>query len=583
MKRALILACAMAMCYALTPIAAGQVEPAQSGNIQSAATGCNANVPANAQTGLPVPFDGMFSIAPGTFFGNDSIVGSLYIAPATGPGGFRQGSPSGEACRNSGADESQFTHILTRNLAVMETEVSQASWDNLRFLQPTLPAKSFSHPWPANPVESVSWYEAVLFANLLSVQRGFNRCYYTNSTKTNPIDSSNYNNNNTIYLDMTADGYRLPTEGEWEYFARAGTTGPFSVNEQYYGSSTCSSCTTALFSLMGVAWYCGNSSGTTHEVGTLSSNPWNLRDVHGNADEWCWDWQSGYPSGTVTDYTGPASGTFRIARGGHYANNPSACRSASRGYTYPDVSSYPSLGFRLVKSIPIMWDWDFGDGSLHAFQSNAHHSYSHAGTFTWTVTATVEGTPCVKTGQIGVSDACTAASIVIQPQSQTISSGQTATLTVIAGGTAPFTDQWYQGPSGDTHSPASADSYSFTTPALFSTTSYWARVTNGCNLAGADSVTATITVTGSTISGPTITSIKSKTSKAGSSATIYGTGFSTDKKKDVVYFGTKKVKNISKVKTTSLKVTIPKVRKGTCAVTVLVNGVTSNAFTFTVK
>ncbi len=488
MKYTHILAGIMAVCFALAPIAAEQENSDLPGDIQSAIAGCNANVPTNAQTGMPVPFAGVVSLTPGSLPLTDSMVGSLYVAPATGAGGYLQGSPGSEPCRST--RESQFTHILTHNLLVMEEEVSQGTWYQLRTYQPTLPTVSFNHISPVYPVEMITWYEAVLFANLLSVERGYNRCYYTNSSKTTPIDSSNYNNNNTIYFDYTADGFRLPTEGEWEYFARAGTTSAFWANEPMYTSASCSWCLPGyMANLDGVAWWCANSGNKTNVVGMIGPNPWNLKDVHGNVDEWCWDWAGAYPKGVVTDYSGPASGAYRIARGGNCTSYAKDCRSASEGYSWP-YARHPTNGFRLVRSLSIHWNWDFGDGSLPSAQSNPTHAYTNPGNYTWTMTADVLGQLCVKTGQITV---------------------------------------------------------------------------------------------GGTGSGPTITNITSKTSKAGSSATIYGTGFSTDKKKDVVYFGTKKVKSINKAKTTCLKVTIPKVAKGAYAVTVLVNGVTSNAFTFTVK
>ncbi len=175
---------------------------------------------------------------------------------------------------------------------------------------------------------------------------------------------------------------------------------------------------------------------------------------------------------------------------------------------------------------------------------------------------------------------CDSPSITTDPQNQTIGNGDSATLAVVAVGMAPLHYQWYQGTYPYTSHTVGTDADSYSTGALTTTTSFWVRLSNTCGQT--NSATATITVSG-TGSGPTITNVTSKTSKAGSSATIYGTGFSTDKKKDVVYFGTKKVKNITKANTTSLKVTIPKVANGTYAVTVAVNGTSSNAVNFTVK
>jgi len=297
----------------------------------------------------------------GDLYATDTIVGDLYYVPA---GTFTQGSPTDEACREGWdpGSETQFNHTLTRNLAVMETEVTRQMWADLYAVQPTLPYDPTNPSYGSgmdNPVQSNTWYKAVLFANILSVEQGLTRCYYTDATMTTPIDASNYNNNDTIYCHFNANGYRLPTEGEWEYFCRGWTTGPFSVDEPNYNSSTCgsSSCNEGtLPNLEDVGWFCANSlafpDGTTKEVGLKEANPWGLRDVHGNVTELCWDWYSTlYPSGNVTDYDGPDSGSGRVYRGGSWATDTRYCRSAYRSLIPP--GSYSDTGgFRLIRTLP---------------------------------------------------------------------------------------------------------------------------------------------------------------------------------------------------------------------------------------
>ncbi|MEW6367231.1 MAG: C10 family peptidase [Acidobacteriota bacterium] len=176
---------------------------------------------------------------------------------------------------------------------------------------------------------------------------------------------------------------------------------------------------------------------------------------------------------------------------------------------------------------------------------------------------------------------CTAPLVIEDPQSQTISSGQTASLSVTASGTAPLHYQWYQGLAGDTSTPVGTDSSSYTTVALAATAYFWTRVTNACGTA--DSSTATITVTAGCPGCPTITRIKSKTSKPGSSATIRGNNFSADASKIKVYFGTRLAK-ITRARLTSIKVEIPKrCRKGICEVRVIVDGKESNHYRFEIK
>ena len=278
----------------------------------------------------------------------DPIAGAMHFVPA---GSFTQGSPAGEACRV--ANESRFTHTLTGDLLVMETEVTRAMWASLRAVQPTLPADptdTAQGSGTSNPVQSVTWFEAALFANLLSTQNGFSPCYYTDAGLTVPLDASD-DPNGDIYCDWSADGYHLPSEGEWEYFARAGTTGPFSADEGNYSASTCGSCAAgALPALEAAAWFCANGGNATHPVGRKAANPWGLKDVHGNVWEWCWDWWGDYPTGSQTDYRGPGPGMVpHVARGGGWGSLPSQLRSAQRG-SGGDPERSPNIGFRLVRS-----------------------------------------------------------------------------------------------------------------------------------------------------------------------------------------------------------------------------------------
>ena len=232
----------------------------------------------------------------------------------------------------------------------METEVTRQMWADLKAVQSSLPADPTDVSYGSgmmNPVQRVTWRQTVLFANLLSKQRGLQQVYYTDSSLTAPINSSN---DQTVYVNWNANGYRLPTEGEWEYFTRAGTTGPFSVNEPAYNSSTYQSCSAgSLTVLENVAWFCANSGSATHPAGSKAANPWGLKDVHGNVWEWCWDWYGSYPAAGQTDFHGSSSGSNRVLRGGGWNVNPQAARSGSRPYYNPG-SSDGSIGFRLLRS-----------------------------------------------------------------------------------------------------------------------------------------------------------------------------------------------------------------------------------------
>jgi len=131
--------------------------------------------------------------------------------------------------------------------------------------------------------------------------------------------------------------YRLPTEAEWEYACRAGTT-----NRYYYGDDT------GYTQLANYAWYNANSGGITHPVGGKLPNRWGLYDMAGNVWEWCSDWyDDAYPGGSVTDPQGSVSGSHRVIRGGSWPNPANYCRSAQRGLSLPAAPDN-RFGFRLV-------------------------------------------------------------------------------------------------------------------------------------------------------------------------------------------------------------------------------------------
>jgi formylglycine-generating enzyme required for sulfatase activity len=267
-------------------------------------------------------------------------------------GTFTQGSPSGEPCRYSN-EGPQHQVTLTRGFHMMTTEVTRRMWAELKAVQPSLPADPTNLNFGLgmnHPVQSNTWYESVLFANLMSVQYGHTQCYYKDSGFTTPVNATNFTSG-TFYCNWNANGYRLPTEAEWEYACRAGTTGAFSCSEPNYNSVNCNSCTSGVHpTLEQYCVYCANYPGVSAAVGSKLPNPWGLYDMHGNVWEWCWDWYvSSYPSGSVTDPTGASSGSFRVDRGGSWYDGAQTCRSAQRNSCFPfGRSSY--LGFRLLRT-----------------------------------------------------------------------------------------------------------------------------------------------------------------------------------------------------------------------------------------
>jgi len=180
--------------------------------------------------------------------------------------------------------------------------------------------------WRNLPVENVSWFDAVEFANWKSIWAGLEPAYTITGTGAN----------RTVVWNREANGYRLPTEAEWEFAARGGdrTPGHFIFS----GSDTADE----------VAWHQGNSGGRTHEVGRLRPNALGLYDMSGNVSEWVYDRFGPYPSAAQTNPTGPAAGVSRVARGGGWNLPPGNARSAIRRVVNP-VNRYTFIGFRVVR------------------------------------------------------------------------------------------------------------------------------------------------------------------------------------------------------------------------------------------
>jgi formylglycine-generating enzyme len=171
------------------------------------------------------------------------------------------------------------------------------------------------------PVNHVSWEDAVRFCNALSRRSGRSPCY----RETGGVWA----------CDWTADGYRLPTEAEWEYACRAGTTAPW-----FWGTDPNDA--------ERYAWYSRNSGWKVHPVGGKEANDWGLYDMAGNCWEWCWDWYGPYDPKAVDNPLGPGSGRERVLRGGSFVNVPGRRRSAIRDGRTPENRN-GDIGFRCVR------------------------------------------------------------------------------------------------------------------------------------------------------------------------------------------------------------------------------------------
>jgi len=213
-------------------------------------------------------------------------------------GSFQMGS-------NAGAIDEQPVHTVTigQDYYIGVYEITQEIWEVVKQTNPSYFTGDLQHP-----VEQVSWHDLQDFIEIVNTWAG-------------------------------GDFFHLPTEAEWEYAARAGTTTSYS-----FGDSD--------DALADYAWFDVTSGSRTHTVGSLLPNPWGVHDMHGNVSEWVSDWYDDtyYGSSPSVDHPGPATGLRRVRRGGSWQHSSTYLRSASRGSNMPNYRSN-NLGFRLIRTI----------------------------------------------------------------------------------------------------------------------------------------------------------------------------------------------------------------------------------------
>ena len=222
------------------------------------------------------------------------------------PGGtFTMGCTASNAYACQADENPTHSVTLTNAFYIGRYEVTQAQWQAKMGLNPSY-FQGASYPDAASrPVEQVSW--------------------------------------NTIQGFLTATGMQLPTEAQWEYACRAGTTTAFHGFTGYLSGTNDDT-------LVGnIAWYTSNSGSQTHAVGGKAANGLGLHDMSGNVWEWCGDWYGAYSAGAQTNPTGPGSGSSRVLRGGAWVSITGVVRSSSRGNVTPDIA-HSSIGFRVARA-----------------------------------------------------------------------------------------------------------------------------------------------------------------------------------------------------------------------------------------
>ncbi|MBF0225985.1 MAG: formylglycine-generating enzyme family protein [Desulfobacterales bacterium] len=211
--------------------------------------------------------------------------------------------PNGEFIMgNNDGNDDEFpahpVHIM-RSFYMSAWPITQEQWEIIMGQNPS------RFVGEKHPVENISWEEANLFIDKLNKM-------------------------------LTVDGFRLPTEAEWEYSCRAGSKASYCFGND-------------INLLKDYAWYYDNSNGHPQTVGQLKPNAWGVHDMHGNVWEWCDDWYGEYPSDLMIDPNGPLTGTNKVSRGGSWLNYARSCQAGYRSY-YSPQNRGNGIGFRIVRS-----------------------------------------------------------------------------------------------------------------------------------------------------------------------------------------------------------------------------------------
>jgi len=261
-------------------------------------------------------------------FENGVALPTLVRVPA---GSFSMGSPASEAGRQP--DEQLHSVEIDRPFEIATTPVTQDLWKTVMGSSPS------SHQGDQRAVDRISWWSAIEFCNrlieALKLMPAYRRSKEVISTETQGLMGKKTTSNrvDVCYWDRGANGFRLPTEAEWEYAARA------DQEFTWAGSADPNQ----------IAWF-GNVARTPQRVREKEANAWHLYDLCGNVAEWVWDWHAPFDTTAATNPRGPRSGTYRVTKGGHVGRSAANVRIAARWKMAP-VNAPALVGFRVARSV----------------------------------------------------------------------------------------------------------------------------------------------------------------------------------------------------------------------------------------
>ena len=242
-------------------------------------------------------------------------------------GTFVMGSPSGELGR--GFNEIQHS-VTLHSFYMSKYVVTESEWTEIMGAGADKEKKAAS-----NPVYFINWYDALEYCNKRSHKEGLTPVYEIIKNRKDPNNKSTVDRDKwVVKWNKNANGYRLPTEAEWEYACRAGTETAYNTGSNRISKDT--------------GWYKDNNRNMLEPVGKKPANNWGLYDMHGDVWEWCWDWYGEYKTADQKDPDGPVIGDYRVIRGGSWDSGARYLRSAFRLYASP-CNRYVFIGLRVVR------------------------------------------------------------------------------------------------------------------------------------------------------------------------------------------------------------------------------------------